>query len=425
MKRTSAGAVFLTVVVDLIGFGIVLPLLPLYATDFDANRFELGALMASFSAMQFLFAPVWGRISDRIGRRPVLLIGLAGSVLFYTVFGFADSVPMLFVARIGAGICGATISTSAAYIADVTLPEQRTRGMALIGAAFGIGFTIGPVLGLMAAHVGEVLEKEGSLSHPWSRALPGLLAALVSLASFLWTYVSLGEPARHETRERKLFDLSALRGARSPRAVVLLLGFSLLSVLAFSTLETTVMLMLVDRFHMDKPDSGKVMGFIGVTLALSQGVLIRRIAGPIGERMLVRAGFFLMAAGLGSLAFSDGLLPLHAALAVSVLGFAAVTPALSSLVSRQASPSHQGAIMGLAQSASAMGRILGPLMGSFLYYPHDEAGRVLLSVGLPLLGTTDHHRLPYLVGAAMAAGLAAAALAVLPAPPPVDPPPAG
>jgi DHA1 family tetracycline resistance protein-like MFS transporter len=413
MKRTSAGAVFLTVVVDLIGFGIVLPLLPLYAKDFDATPFEMGALIASFSAMQFLFAPVWGRVSDRVGRRPVLLVGLAGSVVFYTVFGFANSVPLLFVSRIGAGICGATISTSAAYIADVTPPEKRARGMALIGAAFGIGFTIGPVLGVTAAHLGEVLEKQGTLDHPWSRALPGLVAALVSASSFLWTFLALGEPARHEARERRLLDISALHGARSPRAVVLLLAFSMLSVLAFSTFEATLSLMLVDRFRMAKLDMGKVFLFIGVTLALSQGFLVRRLAGPIGERTLVRVGFWVMAAGLGGLAFSDGLLPLHASLAVAVLGFAAVTPSLSSLVSRQASAAHQGGILGLAQSASAMGRILGPLLGNLVYSPGPPTD-------LPLLGATDHHRLPYLVGAAMAAGLATAALAVLPAPPRED-----
>ena len=271
MKRTSAGAVFLTVVVDLIGFGIVLPLLPLYAKEFQASPFEIGALIASFSAMQFLFAPVWGRVSDRVGRRPVLLVGLAGSIVFYTFFGFADSVTMLFVSRIGAGICGATISTSAAYIADVTPPEKRARGMALIGAAFGIGFTIGPVLGLYSAHLGEVLEKQGTLTHPWSRALPGIVAALVSLASFLWTFLALGEPARHAARDRKFFDLSALRGAHAPRSVVLLLGFSLLSVLAFSNFEATLSLMLLDRFRMEEKDMGKVFLFIGVTLGILAG----------------------------------------------------------------------------------------------------------------------------------------------------------
>ena len=421
MKRTSAGAVFLTVVVDLIGFGIVMPLLSLYAKDFDATRFEMGALTASFSAMQFLFAPVWGRISDRVGRRPVLLVGLAGSVAFYTVFAFANSVPMLFVARIGAGICGATISTSAAYIADVTPPEQRARGMALIGAAFGIGFLLGPALGFTAKGIGEHLEKTGDLSHPWSRALPGLLAAAISLASFAWTWFALGEPPRHEARERSLFDLSALRGAHSPRAVLVLLCFSFLSVTAFSTFEATLPIMLLERFGMGNAEMLGVFVVIAVTLTLAQGVLVRRLAVPVGEQTLARVGYWLMAAGMASLAFSDGIAALHASTACAVLGFAAVTPSVHSLVSRQASPAHQGRILGLSQSASALGRILGPILGFFAYHPHDAAGKVLATVDLPVLGATEHHRLPYLVGSLIAAVLALAALAILPAPPPASP----
>src|SRR5688572_13611028 len=184
MKRTSERAVFLTVVVDLIGFGIVLPLLPLYAERYDAKGWQIGLLFSSFSAMQFLFAPIWGRISDRVGRRPVLLLGLAGSVVFYTVFGLADSLAWLFVARIGAGVCGATISVSNAYIADVTPREQRARGMALIGAAFGIGFTIGPPLGFFAMHQGELLHEGGFVPASFVLGLPGFLAAAISLVSF-------------------------------------------------------------------------------------------------------------------------------------------------------------------------------------------------------------------------------------------------
>ena len=413
MKRTSAGAVFLTVVVDLIGFGIVLPLLPLYAEEFQAKPWQIGALIACFSAMQFLFAPVWGRLSDRVGRRPVLLVGLAGSVVFYTVFGFANSVSLLFIARIGAGICGATISTSAAYIADVTPPEQRARGMALIGAAFGIGFTLGPPLGFYAAHLGETLEASGTLSHPWSRALPGLVAAAISLVSFAWTFVALGEPPRHTVKDRKLLDVGAIRGAHSPRAVAVLLAFSFLSVTAFSSFEATLSLMLQTRFGMTKPAMGMVFLFVGVTLALGQGLLVRRLAGTLGERTLARAGFALIAAGLAGIAFADGRIALHAGLAVAVLGFAAATPSLSSLVSRQAPADSQGAMMGLAQSASALGRILGPMLGNLVFTPGPPTT-------LPLLGATEHHRLPYLLGSAMAAGLALAAMGWLPAPPPIE-----
>ena len=155
-RKASLLVIFLTVFVDLLGFGMVLPLLPVYADQFavDEHGWQLGLLMASFSAMQFLFAPVWGRLSDRIGRRPVLMIGLAGSVVFYLLFASATlrrSMSMLFVSRIGAGMAGATIPTAQAYIADSTEPQHRSKGMALIGMAFGLGFTFGPLLGFLAA----------------------------------------------------------------------------------------------------------------------------------------------------------------------------------------------------------------------------------------------------------------------------------
>jgi len=157
-RRASLLVLFLTVFIDLLGFGIVLPLLPIYADQMTDAKWMVGVLMASFSAMQFLFSPLWGRISDRIGRRPVIMIGLAGSVVFYALFGYATwakDMTMLFVSRIGAGIAGATIATAQAYIADSTTMQGRTKGMALIGAAFGLGFTFGPLVGLLAIPTGQ------------------------------------------------------------------------------------------------------------------------------------------------------------------------------------------------------------------------------------------------------------------------------
>ncbi len=181
--------IFLTVFIDLIGFGIVMPLLPIYAKRFgtDAHGWQIGLLMASFSAMQFIFSPLWGRLSDRIGRRPVLMVGLAGSVVFYALFGVAttmESLALLFTARIGAGIAGATISTAQAYIADVTTLEKRAKGMALIGAAFGIGFTFGPLLG--AGFVSSELDGAPS-------PMPGYIASGLSGLALLSSIFVLGE----------------------------------------------------------------------------------------------------------------------------------------------------------------------------------------------------------------------------------------
>ncbi|NUN52945.1 MAG: MFS transporter, partial [Planctomycetaceae bacterium] len=410
MKRTSVGAVFLTVVVDLIGFGIVLPLLPLYAERLHATGEEIGLLFASFSAMQFLFAPVWGRISDRVGRRPVLLVGLAGSVVFYTLFGLADSVAMLFVARIGAGICGATISVSNAYIADVTPPEQRARGMALIGAAFGIGFTVGPPLGFLAMHEGEVLYAAGFAPASLARGMPGFLAAAISLVSFLWTLASVGEPERHRATERRLLDLSAIRKARSAGQLEALLLLHLLSVFAFSNFESTLSLMLDDRFSLSRKEMGLVFLFVGVMLAFAQGFLVRRLMTHLDERTMIRGGFVLMFAGLVGLSLCTTLVGLHVALAVSVGGFGAVTPSLSSLISKQGDAASHGAMMGLAASASALGRIFGPFVGNVIYAPEGQRATELGRIVEPLFGELAHHQRPYVLGAALTAVLAVASL---------------
>ncbi|MCA9148567.1 MAG: MFS transporter, partial [Planctomycetales bacterium] len=188
LRRGSLLVIFLTVFIDLLGFGIVLPLLPIYAKRFtlDPSGLQLGLLMASFSAMQFFFAPVWGRVSDRIGRRPVIMVGLLGSIIFYSLFGIATirrSMLLLFVSRIGAGLAGATISTAQAYIADCTTLEQRPRGMALIGMAFGLGFTFGPLLGFLA--VPDAAQEPGPM--------PGFAAAILSAIALLLAIFVLPE----------------------------------------------------------------------------------------------------------------------------------------------------------------------------------------------------------------------------------------
>src|SRR5216683_4087880 len=250
--RSTLLIVFLVVFIDLLGFGIVLPLLPLYAVDFlnplfpgEANRplrgMILGLLMSSFSAMQFIFAPMWGRVSDRIGRRPILLLGLCGSVVFYTLFGIASEIGqtgrlttgliLLFVARLGAGVAGASISTAQAVIADVTTSEGRSRGMAMIGAAFGIGFTFGPLLGF------------ASLFVPLKGA-PGFAAALFSLMALLLAIRLLPETLRPggQLRPRRWIDWGGLQAALRIPSVGLLIFIFFLATFAFGGLESTLAL---------------------------------------------------------------------------------------------------------------------------------------------------------------------------------------
>ncbi|HEY1785046.1 MAG TPA: MFS transporter [Pirellulales bacterium] len=391
-RRGSLLVIFLTVFIDLLGFGMVLPLLPIYGEQFNASFATLGLLMASFSAMQFLFAPLWGRLSDRIGRRPVLLLGLAGSVVFYTLFGVAtvfQSLTGLFIARIGAGIAGATISTAQAYIADTTSLENRAKGMALIGAAFGLGFTFGPLLGALA--LGNDLQQPGPG--------PGYLAAALSAGAFLLALFKLPESLdRSVARKAKHWlDVPAfLQAMRTPSIGPLLVAF-FICILSFANFETTLSLLLKGEnelapFHFNLKEVGWTFAYIGVTLTFAQGVLVRRMAGHVSEGKMASAGAVLDIAGFLMLLYAIAAANhnwLMLALAVVVIGFAFMMPSLNSLISRRSDPAQQGGILGVTQSVSSLARILGPMIGIPLFgkgigLPYWLAAG-LMAVGLALV----------------------------------------
>ena len=394
-QRSALLIVFLVMFIDLLGFGIVLPLLPRYGQDFLDPLFPgassaslrggiLGLLMASFSLMQFLFAPIWGRISDRAGRRPFLLLGLTGSVLFYSLFGFASDwgtvaghqaigLVLLFVARIGAGIAGATVSTAQAVIADSTTPERRSRGMALIGAAFGIGFTFGPILGAGSLYL-----------FPNERGGPGFVAAGFSFVALVLGLALMPETLRPgvSAARRGWLSLGGIRLVmRTPTVGLLILTF-FLSTLAFANFEPTLALLTRDVLDYGDEQNFLVFAYVGFILMLSQGGLYQMLARRgMGEISFMLLGALLMGlgmAGLGaSAALANGLntasrqslLPTFlAALSVAVIGFAFVTPSVQALVSRRSDPAKQGEILGVNQSANALSRILGPMAGVWLYY---------------------------------------------------------
>ena len=408
-SRTPLLIIFVTVFIDLLGFGIVLPILPRYAEHFQVSKMTLGLLMASFSAMQFLFAPIWGRISDRVGRRPILILGLAGSAIFYTLFGYATSlgvggqmlglgvVPWLFICRIGAGIAGATIPTAQAYIADVTGPQDRAKGMALIGAAFGIGFCFGPLLGAAflpaepepgsAVHEVSVAAGPATADPNPPSAVPGYLAGILSGLAMLSAIFLLPESVQPGTRadERHWLDVSSLKEAVARPAIGLVLLTIFLTTIAFGQFETTLSLLTKELGLPDKKNY-LVFAYIGFVLALSQGMLVRRLLPRVGELLMSRAGTALMTGGLiliGVSAVVQSKPLLYAVVPIAVIGFSAVTPSLQALLSRHSAATQQGGILGLGQSISALARILGPAMG------------------IPLNGVNV--ALPYWVGAAIMA----------------------
>jgi MFS family permease len=406
--KSALAIVFLVVFIDLLGFGIVIPLLPIYGEKYvskligggEENRLHgviLGLLMASFSAMQFIFAPVWGRISDRVGRRPILLIGLAGSVVFYLLFGYASDLPaesaaslaltLLFVARIGAGISGATIATAQAVIADCTTPERRKHGMALIGAAFGIGFTFGPLVGF--ASLSGFSERDSMI---------GYTAAGLSFLALVLGIVLLPETRRFGAAaplQRKWFDWQATRNVlRSPAIAPIVLIF-FLATFGFGGFEPTLALLIKDSLGLDKRHSFLIFAYVGFVLVMTQGFLYRRLANRLSEVTFMAMGISLMALGLFLLGgvtwmamaksadWGTILSCMLVSMTLAVIGFAFLTPSAQALISRRGDPEKQGEILGVNQSAAALARILGPIFGVGLYF------------------LTSNHLLPYVFGAAL------------------------
>ncbi len=373
-KSTRPGSllvIFLTVFIDLLGFGIVLPLLPIYADQFgqDPSGWVIGMLMASFSIMQFLFAPMWGALSDRIGRRPVIMIGLTGSVIFYFLFGVATiykSLFWLFVTRIGAGIAGATVSTAQAYIADTTENENRARGMALIGIAFGLGFTLGPLFAVFAVPTGDADPGPG----------PGFVASGLSLVALILAIFKLPESLSSSSQTantRRWWDGERWRAAFSSRAIKWLLAGFFVCIFSFACFETTLSMLLKGSSDFENPPFE--FGFkqvcwtfalIGFLVAFVQGGLVRPLTKYVPERTLAITGALIEVVGFAIMvhAASTGSLPsLYAALIVIVVGYACLQPNLYSLLSRWSDPTRQGAVLGTGQSVNAMARILGSAIG--------------------------------------------------------------
>lgn len=364
-------AIFLTVVIDLLGFGIVLPLLPLYADEWKASPTTIALLFTAFSALQFVSAPLWGRLSDRIGRRPVILIGLAGSCVSYALFAVAaidQLLVLLFVSRVTAGIFGGTISTAYAYIADVTTTEERGRGMALIGMAFGIGFTLGPAVGGF-----------GHAIHPTA---PGLIAAALSLIAFLYAWRKLPEPEGHKPAPRRSWlDLGAFRDAMRAPTVGTILLLVFVTVTCFSLMESTVGLLGKRVYQLEFHEIGLLFTYLGFWTAFTQGFIVRRYMKHVGETRYVILGTLILGGGMAAFALAPSLTWLIALSPLAVLGFGMVQPSLNSLLSRRSAKDVQGGIMGVNQSLQSLSRIVGPL------------------IGLPLFGIDT--RLPFWAGAAM------------------------
>lgn len=270
-QRIRLWIVAMTMFLDLLGFGIIIPLMPHFARSFGATPLAYGMLAASYSLMQFLFVPVWGRLSDRVGRRPILLISIGGSVVSFLLLGMARSLGMLFAARILSGISASNLSVAQAYVADVTAPEERTRGMGLIGAAFGLGFVVGPFVG------GELSQFDVALPlglHLHAGTVPFFFSAVLSAVNWGLACAFLPEslpPANRTAAAIRLLDLRRLEGVFAHREISGLFAVSFLFTMAFSMMEQTLILFGEDRLGVRGVDAGKLLGFVGVLIVVVQG----------------------------------------------------------------------------------------------------------------------------------------------------------
>ncbi|HYG08487.1 MAG TPA: MFS transporter [Pyrinomonadaceae bacterium] len=362
MKRSPLLVIFVTVFIDLVGFGIVIPVLPYYVegTEFNATPRTVGILFASYSVMQLIFSPILGRLSDRYGRRPILFFSLLGTSLGFFILGFATTLWMLFLGRIIDGITGGNISTAQAYIADVTTPENRAKGMGLIGAAFGLGFIFGPAIG-------------GILSQ-WGIGVPFFFAGGLALANAVLLYFTLPEtvtpdhPARASAAMGRWSQLAV--AVRQPRlAYVLAIYF--LFVVAFSIMTTSFALFTMFRFGYDATHNGYLFMYVGIIGALIQGGLIGRLVKMFGEMPLVLAGALLFALSLFAIPLvgpQTGLSMLLLVGGTFAVGNALATPSLQTLASRSVGRGEQGGVLGVTQSVASLARAVGPMAAALLIH---------------------------------------------------------
>ncbi len=373
---------FLIVLIDLIGFGIIIPLLPFYAEVHGAEPRTVGLLMASYSLFQLFAAPLWGRFSDRVGRRPVLILGMAGAAVSYVMLASADSLWSLFAARALGGAMAGNISAAFAYAADVTTPANRAKGMGVVGAAFGLGFVLGPAMGGLLA---------GADAATANYAAPAWAAAGMSIIALILTAWRLPESLPPE--KRGILRGNAIGAAlglivRRP-PLMLLFALSFLTTFVFAGMEATFALWSERSFGWGPQQNGFAFAYLGVLVAAVQGGATGFLVARLGETRLMIAGILILAAGIFAIPFAPGVAGLVIALAVVAAGFSLVNPAMSALISHQAGESEQGTVMGLARSATILARVAGPAWAGVLFSVLGKdwpfiAGAVTMLLAVPL-----------------------------------------
>jgi DHA1 family tetracycline resistance protein-like MFS transporter len=350
--------IFLTVFIDLLGFGIVIPFLPLFAERMHIAAGGIGLILAAYSIAQFICAPILGRVSDRIGRRPVIMLGLLGSSISYVIYGFAGSFAMLLISRAVHGICAATVSTAQAYIADTTDEAGRARGMGMIGAAFGLGFVLGPAIG-------------GILGHTSLRT-PVFFAAMLTFANLIFAAMALPESHRPEPGAR--IDLTAAASripGFSPELgnpfLMRMFTIAFLMTTGMAVFEVTFAIMIPAVYGYGALGVGVLLAYAGLIQAITQGYLLGKLVAQLGERMVLMAGVIIFIVGIAPLANLGSHALMMVFLAMLSLGYGFASPAIATLISKVSERQFQGEALGVNQSAMSLARIAGPIAGGLLY----------------------------------------------------------
>jgi DHA1 family tetracycline resistance protein-like MFS transporter len=357
-RRAALMVLFLTVFIDLLGFGIVIPFLPLYAARMQVGAAGIGLILSAYSLAQFLAAPILGRLSDHFGRRPIIMLGLFGSSLSYVIYGFAGSFAWLLISRAAHGACAGTISTAQAYVADTTDERGRAHGMGMIGAAFGLGFVLGPGIG-------------GLLGHSDMR-IPVFFAAALTFANLLFAAVRLPESHQPNRTARLQFAHLFEPFARMPARLrdgrlTSLFAVAFLGTFAMAAFEATFAMMAPAVYGYGPAGVGGLLAYAGLMQAIVQGYLLGKIAPRAGEARLIRFGLIAFAIGLAPLASAGAHGGLFALLALLAIGYGFTSPSVASLISKRAARHLQGEVLGVNQSAMSLARIFGPIAGGVIY----------------------------------------------------------
>ncbi|GAB1397663.1 MAG TPA: MFS transporter [Saprospiraceae bacterium] len=360
MKKTPLFTLLLTIFIDIVGFSIIIPILPVYSKEIGASNIMVGIIAGSYSLMNFLFSPVWGNISDRIGRKPVILVSLFITACSYLLFAYSKTISLLLISRIIAGIGSANYGAAQAYISDITKPEDRARAFGYVGAAFGLGFIIGPVIGVFILKM-------------WNVAAIGYVTMALNLANMLMAMAILHETRKEVKSGTPLLEnpiINVRDGLKTP-VLGKLMFISLLYITALSMMQITISVFWSEKYGLSKTQISGMFAFMGIMSVLVQGFLVGKLTLKFGEKNMMIIGAVLLAAGLYIIPmapYKEGFYLVEGfAIILISLANGCLSPSITSLLSQNAGAEEQGKVLGVGMSVNSLGRVIGPYAGGFLY----------------------------------------------------------